>query len=213
MNDTDQEVRAVLRKLIDPEPVDTDRVLHTIHASQRTHHALRRLTAFGMVAAVALVALLLTTSRQEALSFHLIGAAGADVVVRVESRAGEAPNAELTVGDRTVPGIELQGTPVPGGLRFDPPMPKPDPSVDVPDGSSLRVEGDFDTASASSSVWVLTGPDGMESLNTGTWQLDSSGGSVVFRGPGDVVYLVVHADWGADGHDFLFPIQVVPIGS
>jgi hypothetical protein len=51
-------------------------------------------------------------------------------------------------------------------------------------------------------------------LSVGTWQLDSSGGSVVFNGrDGNREYLIVQATIGSDQHYFYFPMQIVPIGS
>ncbi len=45
-----------------------------------------------------------------------------------------------------------------------------------------------------------------------TWQLHSSGGSVVFKGQVDNHFLVVEATSGSDHHYFFFPIHVVAIG-
>jgi hypothetical protein len=222
MNDIDSLVRSHLRELIDPEPVDTDRALRSVHASRlsqggapRRHFAL---VALAAVAAVLLVTVLATTRDQQAPPYRLVGAAGANVVVRIDSVDGQAPTATLTVGDTTLAGDEIPATPTPDGLSFGADIKFPsEPSANVPDGSSLRIEGAFDNASASALHWFALTPDGaggMNVLEVGAWQLDSSGGSVVFRGPdGSRVYLIVQSTVGSDEHYFSFPIKIVPIGS
>jgi hypothetical protein len=223
MNDVDEEVRNHLRGLIDPEPLDTDRALRSVHASRLAHREASSrhtgLVALAAVAAVLATALLAATrGHQESPPYRLVGASGANVVVRIDSSDGQTPTATLAVGDTTVPGTAIAGTPTPGGISFGTGIKLPsEPLVDVPDGSSLRVEGTFDSASASSLSWIALIPDesgGMNVLNVGTWQLDSSGGSVAFRGrPGNSVFLIVQITTGADEHYFYFPIQIVPLGS
>jgi hypothetical protein len=219
MNDIDQEVRGHLQGLIDPEPVDTDGALRSMHTSRLAHHGNAR-SRTALIAFVALVAAIATivpaaTRGQQAPPYRLMGTTGANVVVRIDSSDGPAPIATITVGDTTAPGLEIAGTPTPGGISFGTGIKlPPEPLVDVPDGSSLLVEGTFDSASASSLNWIALAPDGaggMNVLNVGTWQLDSSGGSVVFEGQdGNRVYLVVQATIGSDHHYFFFPIQIVP---
>jgi hypothetical protein len=223
MNDIDPEVRSHLRGLIDPEPVDTDRALQSVHASRLAHRggAPRRhtpLVAVAVVVAVLLVTVLATTRDQQAPPYRLVGAAGANVVVQIDSSDAQAPTATLTVGDSTLAGVEFPATPTPDGLSFGAGIKFPsEPSADVPDGSSLRIEGTFDTASASALHWIALAPDGAGGVNVlevGTWQLDSSGGSVVFTGQdGDRVHLIVQITTGGDQHYYSFPIRIVPIGS
>jgi hypothetical protein len=222
MNDIDQEVRNHLRRLIDPEPVDTDRALRSMHTSRLAHRRAPRrrtaLVAFVAVAAVVVATVLATTRGQQAPRYQLVGAAGANVVVRIDSSDAQAPTATITVGDTAALGVEIPGTPAPGGISFGTGIKFPsEPSVDVPDGSSLLVEGTFDSASASSLNWIVLASDdagGVNILNVGTWQLDSSGGSVVFEGQdADRVYLIVETTIGSGHHYFYFPIQIVSIGS
>jgi hypothetical protein len=217
MNDVDEDVSGTLHRLMDHEPVDADRALLAVRTSEapsrrRVPGGLGVLGAIAVAAAVALVAVTAPTKGQQAPSFKLVGAAGAEVVVRVDG-SGAQPTAELTIGDTTVTGTELHGTPTEGGFSFDAsdPMLSP-PPVDVPEGSTLLVEGTFDSASASSITSITLGSDGdggVTVLHVSTWQLDSSGGSVVFKGAGDNVYLVVRATIGSVDHDFLFPTHVV----
>jgi hypothetical protein len=222
MNDIDPEVRSHLRALIDPEPVDTDRALRSVHASQVPQGGAPRrrfpLVALAGVAAVLMVTVLTTTRDQQAPPYRLVGAAGANVVVRIDAVDGESPTATLTVGDSTLSGFEVPATPTPDGLSFGAGIKLPtEPSADVPDGSSLRIEGTFDTAGASAlNSFTLTpdGAGGVNVLEVGAWQLDSSGGSVVFSGPdGSRIYLIVNSTMGSEEHYFAFPIKIVPIGS
>jgi hypothetical protein len=140
-------------------------------------------------------------------------------VVRIDASGDQAPTATLTVGDTTIQGTEIEGTSAtPGGISFGTAVNLPsitlpsEPSAHVPDGSSLLVEGTFDTASASSMTWIFTSSDEtgeVDELNVGTWQLDSSGGSVVFSGhDGDRLYLIVQATIGSDEHYFFFPVRI-----
>jgi hypothetical protein len=223
MNDIDPEVRSHLRGLIDPEPVDTDRALQSVHASRLAHGggAPRRhipLVAVAAVVAVLLVTVLATTRDQQAPPYRLVGAAGANVVVQIDSSDAQAPTATLTVGDSTISGAEIPGTATPDGISFGTAIKFPDvPAADVPDGSSLLIEGTFDTASASVPTTIelgLVAAGELGVLSIETWQLDSSGGSVVFKGQdGDRVYLIVQTTTGGDQHYFYFPIRIVPIGS
>jgi hypothetical protein len=222
MNDIDPEVRSRLRGLIDPQPVDLDRALRSVRAAQGSQRGAPRrrfpLVALAAVGAVLLVTVLATTRDQQAPPYRLVGAAGANVVVRIDSVDGQAPTATLTVGDASLAGVEVPATPTPGGLSFGAGIKLPtEPSADVPDGSSLRIEGTFDTAGASALQSFTLTPDGaggMSVLEVGAWQLDSSGGSVVFSGAdGRRVYLVVRSTVGSEEHYFAFPIKIVPIGS
>jgi hypothetical protein len=231
MNDIDQEVRRQLRELIDPEPVDTDRALRFVRASGSAHREvrLRRIPLVALAGLAALAVLVTTvvatTSEQQATPpYRLVGAAGAEVVVRIDSSGGQAPTATLTVGDTTIQGTEIEGSSqTPGGISFGTAVnlpsiePPSEPSADVPDGSTLLVEGTFDTASASSMTWMFTSSDEtgeVDELNVGTWQLDSSGGSVVFSGhDGDRLYLIVQATIGYDEHFFFFPIRISAVAS
>ena len=221
MNDIDPEVRSHLRGLIDAQPVDTDGALRSVHASQLPQGGAPRrrfpLVALAAVAAALLVGVLATT-RDQAPAYRLVGAAGANVVVRIDSVDGQAPTATLSVGDSSLAGFEVPATPTQDGLSFGAGIKLPtEPSADVPDGSSLRIEGTFDTAGASAlNSFTLTpdGAGGVSVLEVGAWQLDSSGGSVVFSGPdGSRVYLIVNSTVGSDDHYFAFPIKIVPIGS
>jgi hypothetical protein len=218
MNDIDQELRGQLRRLIDPQPVDTDRALREIEAERPRHRApagLGVLAAAAVAAGVIAVAVIAPTSGRQAPPYKLVGAAGAAVVVRIDS-TGDQPTAELTVGDTTVQGKEVAGTPVPNGISLDEPFdPISQPAVDVPGGSSLRVEGRFDTASASVVPWLAmtNGSDGAPAaIWIGTWELDSSGGSVVFPDAHDSPILVVDATVGGLHHYFFFHAHVVPVG-
>jgi hypothetical protein len=223
MNDIDQEVRRHLRELIDPEPVDTDRALRVVSTSRLAHGEATRaripLVALSAVAAIAVtltVALVTTRDRLAAPPYRLMGAAGANVVVEIRSSDGQAPTATLSVGNSVVPGTEIPGTSTSDGISFSPGFTLPSgPLVDVPDGSTLLVEGTFETARASALWWVVSGSDetGDRVVQVGTWQLDSSGGSVVFTGrDGNRVYLVVQAEIGSEEHIFMFPMRIVQTG-
>jgi hypothetical protein len=228
MNDIDQEVRRHLRELIDPEPVDSDRALRFVHASRPAHREAPRrripLIALAGLAVLVTTVVATTSGQQEAPPYRLVGAAGANVVVRIDSTGGQTPTATLTVGDTTILGTEIEGaSQTPGGISFGtavnlPSINLPSESwVAVPDGSTLLVEGTFDTASASSLTWIARSSDEigeMDELNVGTWQLDSSGGSVVFSGhDGDRLYLIVQATIGYDEHFFFFPIRISAVAS
>jgi hypothetical protein len=222
MNDVDKDVHSTLHRLIDHEPVDTERALRvatTTRSSRRGPRAPVAITA--AVVAVLAVAVFVPRghpqSQRQNPPYKLVGAAGAEVVVRVDS-SGPTPTAELTVGDTTVQGTEVAGHPESNGIALDEPFdPFSGRVVDVPDGSSLRVEGTFDDASASEVPWLVAADGGNGSMNVvqiGTWELDSSGGSVVFSGSGDGSHvLLVEATVGGAHHYFFFRAHVVPIGS
>jgi hypothetical protein len=217
MNDIDPEVRNHLRRLIDPEPLDTAEALRSVHAARDAQREAphRRVPIVAVAAAIAVVvmAVLAMTGGEQAPAYRLVGSAEADVVVRVDSADEQGPTATLTVGDATVRGTEVAGTPTPDGISFGPGASLPsDPTVDVPDESSLRIEGTFDAASASSlrSIFLSVNDAGtLDVSSVETWQLDSSGGSVVFTGPaGDEMGLIVQATVGADQHYFYFTVRI-----
>jgi hypothetical protein len=230
MNDVDQEVRGRLHELIDPEPVGTQRAFDTVVGkSQRRSRVPIRVGAFAAaaIAAAVLVAVLAPTKAPQSPPYRLVGAEGAEVVVHVDGTDPDAPSAELTVGDTTVQGMELPPASSPGPDDQLPAFELPASSmdglglferqpVDVPDGSSLLVEGNFDAASAGAVHWVVMWSsregDSKAVVQLGTWQLDSSGGSVVFEGPGSGDILVVDATIGSVDHYFLFTVRVAPTG-
>jgi len=87
--------------------------------------------------------------------------------------------------------------------------------VDVPDQSSLLVEGTFDSARAGAVRLIVSEirpGDSTRLMRFGTWQLDSSGGSVVFKLGGASGLLVVEATIGSVDHYFLFTVRVTPAG-
>jgi hypothetical protein len=217
MNDTDEELGTRLRTLVDTQPVNTDRALRAITevAPPRRKVPVERGAIVAVAVAAGVIAVTLTgqTLGPQAPPYKLVGAAGAEVVVRIAT-LGDQTTAELTAGNTTVSGHEIQGTPTDGGMSFD--ASDPDPfdgaSADVPNGSSLRVEGTFDSASASAINSIVLVPDEPGHVRVGTittWQLDSSGGAVVFKGEGDRVNLIVEATVGGVQHFFLFLTQVV----
>ena len=87
------------------------------------------------------------------------------------------------------------------------------PDLEISSGSALRVEGTFDDARASVVPWLVYRVDASPVIRVGTWQLDSSGGSVVFSGQHDNEILVVDATVGGVHHYFFFRAHVVPIGT
>jgi hypothetical protein len=221
MNDVDQDLQRTLHRLIDHEPVDTERALRAVATTRSSRGGLGAPMAIG-AAVVAVMAVAVFVPRghpqpQRPLpAYKLVGAAGAEVVVQVDS-SGPTPTAALTVGDTTVQGVEVRGHAQPNGIALDEPFdPLSQPTVDVPDGSSLLVEGTFDSASASVVPWFAerAGSDGTPSaFSIGTWQLDSSGGSVVFKDVHDNPILVVDATVGGAHHYFFFHAHIVPLGA
>jgi hypothetical protein len=217
MSGTDPELGAGLRTLVDTQPVDADRAFRAITEGTASP---RRSVPIGLgvlaAAAVAVVVVAVSVTTPPSRSsppLKLVGDAEAAVVVRIDT-GGDQPTAALTVGNKTVSAAELKGTPTEGGLSLDASDPEPfsgAPSVNVPDGSSLLVEGTFDSASASAITWLTLEPNGQGSVRITDigWQLNSSGGSVVFDGDGDRVPLVVEATIGSVPHYFLFLTQVV----
>jgi hypothetical protein len=188
MNDVDKDVHSTLHRLIDHEPVDTERALRVVVTKRPTRRGPRAPVAIA-AALVAVLAFAVFVPRghpqpqRQLPPYKLVGTAGAEVVVDVDS-SGQTPTAELTVGDATVQGVEVQGHAQPGELTVDQPFdPFSQPTVDVPGGSSLLVEGTFDSASASEVPWLSMSGGGDGSpvvIQIGMWELDSSGGSVVF---------------------------------
>jgi hypothetical protein len=217
MNDVDEDVRSTLHRLIDHEPVDTERALRAVTTKTLSRRGPRApLAIAAAVVAVLAVALFIprghSQSQRHLPPYKLVGTAGAEVVVHVDS-GGPTPTAELTVGDTTVQGVEVQGHPTPSGIALDEPFdPFSQPSVDVPGGSSLLV----DSASASEVPWLSIGAsDGSSpvAIQIGMWELDSSGGSVVFPDARDRTMLVVEVTAGGLDHYFFFYAHVVPLGA
>ena len=216
MNDVDTEISERLHELIDPERVRTDQALHrAVHPARRQRWVPIGAAALAAAAAVAVVTIaIVAPSRNDAPPFKLVGDRAAEVVVHVDGAGPGAPTAELTVGDTTAQGVELPARRAPGGLAIDDPdgfaFDAAEPAADVPDGSSLLVEGTFDSAGASTAPWIVgRSDDGQVTLlELGTWQLDSSGGSVVFEASGGFTYLTVEATIGSDAHYYLFKLHV-----
>jgi hypothetical protein len=217
MNDVDEQVRDGLRRLIDPEPVDAERALRSLkshgpeRAVGRSGHLL--LVAAAAAVAIVLVTVLATTRGAHAPPYRLVGAALANVVIRIDANDPQAPEAVLSVGEARLSGIEIAGIATPDGMSFGTGIELPSQtSVDVPDGSTLRIEGNFDDASASSlsTIHLGVGDHGEANvLRVETWQLDGSGGSVVFEGhEDDQASLIVQTTVGSDRHYFYFPIRI-----
>jgi hypothetical protein len=221
MNDVDKDVHSTLHRLIDHEPVDTERALREVVTKRPSRRAPRApLMLAAAVVAVLAVAVFVPRGhpqpQRQLPPYKLVGAAGAEVVVDVDS-SGQTPTAQLTVGDTTVPGVEVQGHATESnGIALDEPFdPFSQPAVDVPGGSSLLVEGTFDSASASEVPWIVGSDDADGSFTVfriGTWELDSSGGSVVFPDERDRTILVVDVVVGGLDHYFFFNAHVVPLG-
>jgi hypothetical protein len=222
MNDVDKDVSSTLHRLIDHEPVDTERALREVVTKGPSRRAPRAPVMLA-AAVVAVLAVAVFVPRghpqpqRQLPPYKLVGTAGAEVVVDVDS-SGQTPTAELTVGDTSVQGVEVQGHATESnGIALDEPFdPFSQPTVDVPGGSSLLVEGTFDSASASQVPWVVARDDGDGSIavfRIGTWELDSSGGSVVFPDERDNTILVVDVMVGGLDHYFFFNAHVVPLGA
>jgi hypothetical protein len=222
MNDVDQDVHGTLHRLIDHEPMDTGRALRAVVTKRPSRRAPRAPVVIA-AAVVAVLAVAMFVPRghpqpqRQLPPYNLVGAAGAEVVVHVDS-SGQTPKAELTVGDTTVQGVEVQGHATESnGIALDEPFdPFSQSTVDVPGGSALLVEGTFDSASASQVPWVVARDDGDGSIavfRIGTWELDSSGGSVVFPDERDNTILVVDVMVGGLDHYFFFNAHVVPLGA
>jgi hypothetical protein len=221
MNDVDQDVSSTLHRLIDHEPVDTERALRAVATKKPRRSPRGPVAIAAAVVAVLAVAVFVPRGHPEPQRqlppYKLVGTAGAEVVVHVDS-SGQTPTAELTVGDTTVQGVEVQGHATESnGIALDEPFdPFSQPAVDVPGGSSLLVEGTFDSARASEVPWLVGGESadgGIAIFRIGTWELDSSGGSVVFPDARDRTILVVDVTVGGVDHYFFFNAHVVPLGA